>query len=36
MISSVVLEKDMEYIARQPEPTMIISCFNYSRAEEKD
>jgi hypothetical protein len=36
MISSVVLEKDMEDIARQPESTMIINCFNYSKAEEND
>ena len=31
MISSVVLEKDMEYIARQPEPTMIIGYINLGR-----
>jgi hypothetical protein len=36
MISSVILEKNMEDIARQPESTMIINRFNCSEAEEKD
>lgn len=34
VISSVVLEENMKDIARQPQPTVIIDCFNHSKAKE--
>lgn len=33
MVSSVILEKQMEDITRQPESTMIINRFDHSKAE---
>lgn len=36
MISSVVLEDEMEDVARQPKTTVIINSFNHSKAEENN
>lgn len=36
VVSSVVLEKQMEDIARQPEPTMIVDGLDHSETEEEN